>query len=130
MGPADPGVTTMTEEHVCTSCGCYVHQHDSDCAVEGCDGHFPPLCCHDCDCLSIIDAHPELTALGPLTIVCPGLWKSKDQFWTFTRLDAQGLWYVYASLDEWPSFGERFATLRDARARVQSFIDERWVAGR
>lgn len=116
--------------HVCEVCGHSSTSHDARCNVDGCNpgSHFPPLCCPECPCRSFVEAHADLYALGPLTCVAPGLWRSKDESWTFALIESSAAWYVYETDDEWPSFGERFATLREARREVTWTLADRWLS--
>lgn len=108
-------------EHVC-HCGLFVSEHESRCDV--CDEHhFPPLCCRGCPCRSVIAAHPELADLGPLTCVVPGIWRSKDGYWTFQHIEHDDRWYVYEDGSDWPT--SRHPTLRDARAEVVHQLADR-----
>lgn len=67
------------------------------------------------------DAQPPGESIRPLRRLAAGHWQSRDGAYTFGRMDADRLWYVWEGPAEgdWPSLGQRFATLRDAVDAVQ-----------
>ncbi len=56
--PDRTGRGVSFREHICTVCFEVVSEHDEECSVEGCQGHWPPLCCPECGCESFEEAHP------------------------------------------------------------------------
>ncbi len=55
-------------EHICTECFSFASQHEEACEVDGCEGHWPPLCCRGCDCRSFEDAHLDPPAEQDIVI--------------------------------------------------------------
>lgn len=59
--------------------------------------------------------------LGPLTRNGQR-WVSKDGRWQFGRLDYDGWWHVWDDAVDDFALYERFETLRDAKAHVESIL--------
>lgn len=54
----------------------------------------------------------------------PGHYQSHDGRWMVGHMEASDSWHVWEDDDEYPTFGQRFATKRDAVAEIRATLED------